>query len=346
MTVGGETSIGAGRDRSPVMADVARLAGVSHQTVSRVLNGHPHVSPDARDRVQHAIKQLGYRPNRAARALVTRESMSLGVVTVDTTHYGPARTLFGIESAARAAGYFVTLATLRTVSTYTMREALDYLINAAVDGIAVIAPVDTAVHAVHGLTSNVPLVMVEVSGPEEIPSVMVDQVLGARLAVRHLIELGHRTILHISGPPRWSEAEARVRGWREELGVAGLSARQVIEGDWTPQSGHDAAAKVLAQPDATAVFVGNDQMALGLIKALHEQGISVPQDLSVVGFDDLPESPFFIPGLTTIRQDFEAVGQRCMETLLALMRGGDKVTPAPVIPELIMRQSAAAPRSR
>ena len=345
MAVGGEVSVDGGRARSPVMADVARLAGVSHQTVSRVLNDHPHVSPDARERVQHAIAQLGYRPNRAARALVTRESMSLGVVTVDTTHFGPASTLFGIEGAARAAGYFVTLATLRTVNATTMREALDYLITAAVDGIAVIAPVDTAVHAVHGLTSNVPLVMVEVSGPEEIPSVMVDQVLGARLAVRHLIELGHRNILHVSGPPRWSEAEARIRGWREELGTAGLSARRVIEGDWSPQSGYDAAADVLAQTDATAVFAGNDQMALGLIKALHDRGLSVPADLSVVGFDDLPESPFFIPGLTTIRQDFEAVGQRCMETLLALMRGEGRVTPAPVIPELIVRQSAAAPRS-
>lgn len=295
--------------------------------------------------MRQAIAQLGYRPNRAARALVTRESMSLGVVTVDTTHYGPASTLFGIEGAARAAGYFVTLATLRTVNATTMREALDYLINAAVDGIAVIAPVDTAVHAVHGLTSHVPLVMVEVSGPKEIPSVMVDQVLGARLAVRHLIGLGHRTILHVSGPPRWSEAEARVRGWREELGAAGLSAPPVIEGDWTPQSGHDAAAKVLAQPDATAVFAGNDQMALGLIKALHEQGRTVPGDLSVVGFDDLPEAPFFIPALTTVRQDFEEVGQRCMETLLALMRGEAKPAPAPVVPELIVRESAAPPRS-
>jgi DNA-binding LacI/PurR family transcriptional regulator len=344
MAASGEVSVGGGRMRLPVMADVARLAGVSHQTVSRVLNGHPHVSSDARDRVQHAIAQLGYRPNRAARSLVTRESMSLGVVTVDTTHYGPASTLFGIEGAARAAGYLVTLATLRTVNATTMREALDYLFTAAVDGIAVIAPVDAAVHAIHGLTPHVPLVMVEVSGSEEIPSVTVDQVLGARLAVRHLIDLGHRTILHISGPPRWSEAEARVRGWREELGTAGLSARQVIEGDWSPQSGHRAAAAVLAQPDATAVFASNDQMALGLIKALHEHGLSVPADLSVVGFDDLPESPFFIPALTTVRQDFEAVGQRCMETLLALMRGEGTITPVPVIPELIVRESAAAPR--
>ena len=344
MTVGGEASIGAGRDRSPVMADVARLAGVSHKTVSRVLNGHPHVSPDARDRVQHAIAQLGYRPNRAARSLVTRESMSLGVITVDTTHYGPASTLFGIEGAARAAGYFVTLATLRTVNATTMREALDYLITAAVDGIAVIAPVDAAVHAIHGLTPHIPLVMVEVSGPEEIPSVMVDQVLGARLAVRHLIDLGHHTILHLSGPPRWSEAQARIRGWREELATAGLSAPHVIEGDWSPQSGHHAATAVLAHPHATAVFAGNDQMALGLIKALHEHGLTIPTDLSIVGFDDLPEAPFFIPALTTIRQDFEAVGQRCMETLLTLMRGEGTITPAPVIPELIVRESAAAPR--
>ena len=345
MAVGNGSSADGGRSRSPVMEDVARLAGVSHQTVSRVLNGLPHVSPEARERVQHAIAQLGYRRNRAARTLVTRESMSLGVVTVDTAHYGPTSTLFGIEGAARAAGYFVTLATLRTVNATTMREALDYLITAAVDGIAVIAPVDSAVHAVHGLTSNVPLVMVEVSGPEEIPSVTVDQVLGARLAVRHLIDLGHRNILHVSGPPRWSEAEARIHGWREELGAAGLPARRVIEGDWSPQSGYDAAAKVIAAKTATAVFAGNDQMALGLIKALHDGGLSVPDDLSVVGFDDLPEAPFFIPGLTTVRQDFEAVGQRCMETLLALIRGEGDIAPAPVIPELIVRRSAAAPRA-
>jgi DNA-binding LacI/PurR family transcriptional regulator len=247
MAIESEDPADGGRARWPVMADVARLAGVSHQTVSRVVNGHPHVSLAARGRVQHAIAQLGYRPNRAARALVTRESMTLGVITVDTTHYGPASTLFGIEDAARAAGYFLTLATLRTINSRTMRDTLDYLITAGVDGVAVIAPVDAAVRAVQGADSPIPLVMVEVSGPEEVPSVMVDQVLGARLAVRHLVELGHRHILHLSGPPHWSESDARIRGWREELGATGLAARAVIEGDWTAQSGYHAAAAVLAQ---------------------------------------------------------------------------------------------------
>jgi DNA-binding LacI/PurR family transcriptional regulator len=333
------------RARWPVMKDVARLAGVSHQTVSRVVNGSPHVSPAARGRVQNAIKQLGYRPNLAARALVTRESMTLGVITVDTTNHGPASMLFGIEAAARAAGYFVTIATLRTVNVRTMREALDYLVAAGVDGVAVIAPVEAAVRAVQGANAQIPLVMVEVSGPEEVPSVMVDQVLGARLAVRHLVGLGHRHILHVSGPPRWSEAEARVRGWREELDAAGLLAHTVIEGDWSAQSGYRAAEAVLARPEATAVFAGNDQMALGLLKGLHDRGRSVPGDVSIVGFDDLPDSGFFIPALTTVRQDFRVVGRRCMEMLLALIRG-ERVTAAePVAPELIVRQSTEAPRS-
>ena len=186
--------------RRPVMMDVARLAGVSHQTVSRVVNDHPSVSDDTRRRVETAIIQLGYRRNTAARALVTRRTSAIGIVSVHTAQYGPAHTIFGIEEAARRAGYFVNFASLREINRSAMRGALDHLTDAAVDGIVVIAPVRSAVEAVNGQQLDVPLVMVETSDRTDDLSVVVDQVAGARMATKHLLDLGHHTVFHLRGP--------------------------------------------------------------------------------------------------------------------------------------------------
>lgn len=320
------------RDRSPVMADVARLAGVSHQTVSRVLNGHPSVRPGTRARVETAIAQLGYRRNTAARALVTRQSRTFGVVSVDTSHYGPASTLFGIEQAAREAGYFVSFASVRHVDRTNMRVALDHLMSAGVDGIVVIAPIQAAVDAVHGLSASVPLVMLE-AGERASGNVVIDQVGGARLATRHLLDLGHRTVLHVRGPTDWLEAEARVRGWRDELAAAGRVAHEVLVGDWSPASGYAAGQRLAAMRDVTAVFVANDQMALGVMLALHEAGRAIPGNVSLVGFDDIPEAGFFLPPLTTVHQDFAEVGRRCIRRLLDLIygAGADSATAARLV---------------
>jgi DNA-binding LacI/PurR family transcriptional regulator len=327
--------------RRPVMADVARLAGVSHQTVSRVLNEHPSVSDETRRRVETAIVQLGYRRNTAARALVTRRTSTLGVVSVDTSQYGPAHTIFGIEEAARRAGYFINFASLREINRAAMRAALDHLTNASVDGIVVIAPVRAAVEAVNGQRLDVPSVMVETSDRTGDSSVIVDQVAGARMATRHLLALGHETVLHVRGAEEWVEADARARGWLAELMAARAPIPDVLTGDWSPASGYAAGLEIARHHrDITAVFAANDQMSLGIMRALHESGLSVPGDVSIVGFDDIPEAEYFHVPLTTVRQDFAEVGRRCIERLLALIEGRNAPIHTTIQPELILRGSS------
>jgi DNA-binding LacI/PurR family transcriptional regulator len=329
------------------MADVARLAGVSHQTVSRVLNAHPSVSEDARARVESAIAALGYRRNTAARALVTRSTRTLGVVTVDTAHYGPSSTLFAIEGAARAAGYFVNFVSVRQIDRQHMSEALEHLMHAGVDGLIAIAPLSAAVEALRGLGTDVPLVEVAATELYGEPGVAVDQRAGAWAATRHLLDLGHETVAHVAGPAGWLEAEERRQGWRSALSTAGREIAAELSGDWTPRSGYEAGrtlASQVARGEVTAAFVANDQMALGLIRAMREAGLSVPDDVSVVGFDDIPEAGYYLPPLTTLRQDFAEVGGRCIETLVARINGLD-VLPRPAIrPELVIRASTAPPR--
>jgi DNA-binding LacI/PurR family transcriptional regulator len=326
------------------MADVARLAGVSHQTVSRVINAHASVSPDTRRRVEAAIDLLGYRRNVAARALVTKESRTLGVVSVDTSHYGPSRTLFGVEAAARQAGYFVSFATLRHVDQTEMRAAVHHLLGANVDGIIVIAALSSALDAVAGVVSSVPLVSVASDELWTAETVCVDQEGGARRATRHLLDLGHETVFHVRGPDGWLDADARERGWRKELAAARAVAPTLLAGDWSPGSGLAAGRELASIPEATAVFVANDQMALGVVRALHEAGRRVPQDVSVVGFDDIPEAGFFLPPLTTVRQNFAELGRVCIDRLLGLIRDETPAVAEAVDTTLVVRESTAPAR--
>lgn len=331
------------------MADVARLAQVSHQTVSRVINAHPSVNPETRAKVEKAIQQLGYRRNTAARALVTRSTRTLGVVTTSTTHYGPASTLHEIERAARAAGYFVNFVSLREVDRPHMTEALDHLMAAGVDGLVAIVPLRSAVEALRGLSTDVPLVEVEATDVFAESAVVVDQRGGARAATRHLLALGHDTVAHLAGPPGWLEAEARIEGWRSVLVDAGREVRPQLVGDWSPGSGYEAGLQLAEQVrsrSVTAVFTGNDQMALGLMRALDEQHLAVPGDVSVVGFDDLPESAYFRPPLTTVRQDFGEVGRRCIASLLARIHGRPPLSLPAISPELKIRASSGPPPLR
>ena len=326
------------------MADVARLAGVSHQTVSRVLNAHPHVSPATRGRVEDAIAELGYRRNTAARALVTRSSRTIGVVSVDTAHFGPSSTLFAIEGAARAADYFVNFVSLRQVDRQSMQAAVDHLLDAGVDAVAVIAPLRSADEALQGVSAGVPLVEVAATHGAVDTGIGMDQVAGAAAGTRHLLELGHPGVLHLAGPPDWLEAAAREAGWRAALRQAGRPVRPPLVGDWSARSGHAAGAGVAAavgRGEVTAVFVANDQMALGLMHALAAEGVAVPRDVSVVGFDDVPEAAYFQPSLTTLRQDFAEVGRRCVEAILGRLAGRPPTTQPPVVPELLVRQSTA-----
>jgi DNA-binding LacI/PurR family transcriptional regulator len=299
------------------MADVAREAGVSHQTVSRVLNDHPNVRADTRARVEAAITRLGYRRNLVARALVTKRSRTLGVVSFDTTLYGPASTIYGIEQAARTAGYFVSIVSLKTIDANSVREAIDYLAEQGVDGVVVVAPQLTASRALESLPPGMPAVAVEGTQHEaDVSVVCIDQSEGAKFATRHLLELGHETVWHVSGPPDWLETEDRLQGWRAALTEAGRPVPEPLAGDWSPRAGYEAGKSLAAMDGVTAVFAGNDQMALGVLRALSELGVRVPEQMSVVGFDDIPESEFFSPPLTTVRQDFDAVGRHCIEVLL------------------------------
>ncbi|HEX5780705.1 MAG TPA: LacI family DNA-binding transcriptional regulator [Solirubrobacteraceae bacterium] len=328
------------RPRAVVMADVAKLAGVSLQTVSRVINDSPHVRDVTRERVQDAMRKLEYRPNPVARALVTGRSRTLGVVSFDTTLFGPASTLFGIERAAHDADYFVSIVSLRSLDRASVMSAVERLRAQGVDGILVIAPQESATQAILHLPQDVPVVAAEAGPDESVPLVAVDQVEGARLATRHLLELGHRTVWHISGPLDWLEAQDRVDGWRSTLEAAGASPPPVLIGDWSARSGHELGREL--GDDVTAVFVANDQMALGVLRSLHEAGRRIPADISVVGFDDIPEAEYFTPPLTTVRQNFNEMGRRSLLLLLEQIESGTRAPVRETVPpELIVRASTA-----
>jgi DNA-binding LacI/PurR family transcriptional regulator len=327
------------------MTDVAKLAGVSHQTVSRVLHDSPHVRGDTRERVLAAIRQLDYRPSSTARALVTGRSKTLGVVSFDTTMYGPASTLLGIERAAHDAGYGVSISSLRSLNRGTVLAAIQELRDQGVDGVAVIAPLQAGVDALRHVKPDFAVVAVEAGPDASIPVATVDQVAGAAAATRHLLNLGHKTVWHLAGPIDWKEADERIEGWSTVLRAAGAPVPEILRGDWTARSGYEVGQRLLEIPDVTAVLVGNDQMALGLLRRVHEAAREVPRDLSVVGFDDIPEAAYFTPPLTTVRQDFAELGRRCLHILLARIE--TEVTPARVVvaPELVVRESTgAAPR--
>ncbi|MFB6836334.1 LacI family DNA-binding transcriptional regulator [Streptomyces sp. NPDC056361] len=333
--------------RPPTMADVAREAGVSHQTVSRVLSGHPNVRAATRDQVTLAIERLGYRRNSAARALVTRRTRTLGVIAVNTALYGPASTLTGLEEAAREAGYLVSTVSLRTGEGQGLKDAIDHLAAWGVEGVVAITPQRSHVQALAELDAPFPVVTVEGGHQLDLPGVSLDQELGARMVTEHLLAAGHRTVWHVAGPEDWLESEARTAGWRAVLEENGIRPPRVLAGDWSPLSGYRAgqelAGLALARRGATpvtAVFVANDQMALGVLRALREGGIRTPGQVAVAGFDDIPEAEYFPPPLTTVRQDFAAIGRRSIGLLVDHIEGrARKAEHLLVQPQLIMRAS-------
>lgn len=335
---------GAERSRSVTIFDVARLAGVSHQTVSRVLNDLPNVRPATRERVENAIRQLRYVPSQAARALVTRRSRTLGLVATGLPDYGPSSVVLAVTESARAAGYAVITANLVDAAGPSLRSAAELLIRQNVEAIVLVAAERAALDAFDGGELGVPLVAVASEDRGRAARVTVDQYEGARAAVSHLLELGHRDIRHVGGPVGSMDAEERLRGWRDRLAEAGIAAPEPERGDWSPESGFRIGTHLLRGARPSAVFVSNDQMALGLLHALQAGGLRVPDDVSVVGFDDIPESAYFTPPLTTLRQDFAGLGRDAMVAVLQRIQDDRaEAIPPGRVPQLIVRGSTAAP---
>ena len=324
-----------------VMADVASKAGVSVMTVSRVLNDFPGVADETRRRVERAITTLGYQANTAARVLAGGRSGAIGVIAVESQQFGPSHTLYGIEAAARSSGQTLSFVTMGA-SGGDMAMTLDRLRASHVDGVIVVAPVRDVVEATTSIQSDLPVVVVGGDPIVGSPTVTIDQEEGARLATQHLLDLGHRTVYHVRGPQNWIDAAARVRGWSDTLRAAGVPRPKPLVGDWSAQKGSVAGSRLAHDPGVTAVFAANDQTALGVIRGLLDAGRRVPEDVSVVGFDDTPESAYFAPTLTTIRQDFNELGHHCVALLRDIMDGnagtGHVVVPA----HLVVRNSTSA----
>ena len=328
------------REESPRQAtifDVARLAGVSHQTVSRVLNDLPNVRPSTRVRVEEAITKLRYVPSPAARALVTRRSRTIGLIATGVPEFGPSSTQLFFNAAARDATWSVFTASMIDSEPASIRAVVEAFLRQNVEGIAVITSHQGIVDVVAGMDLVIPVVALEATPRSGITTVGADQYHGARRAVNHLASLGHRQITHLAGPADSVDSRERERGWRDELASQGLEARLIGRGDWSPSAGYRFGME--CDLDAlTAVFVSNDQMAVGLMHALADRGRSVPGDVSVVGFDDVPEAEHLSPPLTTVRQDFEQIGRDLLDSLLRRIAGEDS-TIAQSIPQLIERSS-------
>lgn len=331
------------------MADVARLAGVSGQTVSRVANGNSRVTPQTRRRVEDAMQRLGYRANIAARALATGRFGSIGVVTFNLTAVGNIRILESVIAGAQARGYSISLAVVDAPTEHEVQAAVRGLTDRAVDAVIVLEArvLDTPQLQ---LPAEVPVVIADSRSAHPHPTFGMDEAAGARAAVGHLLELGHRSVHHIAGPTGSNPAERRRAAWKRMLQRANRPVPEPMIGDWSPKSGYKCALQLLQDESVTAVFAANDQMAAGVLRAAAEVGRRVPDDLSVVGYDDLDTSPYLGPPLTSVRQDLGAVGSRCLDQVLAMIDSPDdaefRASASRLIrPELIVRESTAAPRT-
>lgn len=331
--------------RSPAMRDVASAASVSAQTVSRVLSGHPNVQEATRARVLAAVESLGYHRNNTARALVTGKSKTVGVVSLASSFYSRASLALGIEHAARQSGYTVNTATTATLDTSAVSEAINRLILQGVDGLIIAVPLLDVDDSLEALTRLKPTVTLDGSRTSAADVVAIDQTTAVRIATKHLLDLGHRTVWHVAGPEEWNDAASRVAGWRATLEEANREVPPVLHGDWSPESGYRSGLILAKKPEVTAVLVASDEMAFGLMRAMTELGRRVPEDVSVVGIDDIALAAYATPPLTTVSQSFEATGQRAFFHLLRQMQDPDTPQePELVTPRLIVRGTTAAAR--
>ena len=340
------------RTSRSTIRQVASEAGVSTQTVSRVINERPDVSVETRRRVQKVIEKIGYRPSALARSLIRQRSYTLGVVTAGLRHIGPSRTLSGITAAAADAGYALLLEELPRFDTDDTQPIFEALLSRHVDGVIWAVP-EVGVNRRwterlprHG---EIPIVYLAMEPKQNISVVSINNYLGARLAMGHLLEQGYRQIAHIAGPLDWWEARQRLAAWKDALSEAGMESpdTQFAEGNWSPASGAEAMEQLFHKsPHVEAVFVANDQMALSVLYVAFRHGRKVPQDLGVVGFDNIPESAYFLPSLTTVQQDQYNVGKVAVEEITRIIESGwqglEPVEPKSIMlsPTLVIRQSS------
>ena len=344
--------------RRSTIKEVAQAAGVSTQTVSRVINDRPDVSPETRQRVQDVIQHLGYQPSALARSLIQRRSYTLGVVTAGLKYIGPSRTLNGIAEKVEELGYSLLLKELPKFTANNIVPLIQSLLSRHVDGIIWAVPEvgDNRAWLEDQLPELfVPMVFITMAPRQNVSIVSVDNYLGGRLATSHLLEQGFRHIGHIAGPLDWWEARQRMNGWRDVLAEADAEVDQQYwtEGNWSTVSGSQAFEQLLKQyPQMDAIFVANDQMALSVMQIACRQGIRIPQDLGVVGFDNIPESAFFWPPLTTVQQDQHTVGCIAVSEIVQIIEANRKeksVTEPKLIllqPTLIVRESSMVVRER
>jgi DNA-binding LacI/PurR family transcriptional regulator len=335
-----------GARRRVSMADVARHAGVSAQTVSRVANGYEGVVEETRTLVLASMRELGYRPNSAARALKSGQFRTIGVIVFTLSTTGNMRTLEAIATSAAAAGYAITLIPVAVPTQSDVRGAFTRLGELAVDAVIVIMEVHLLDSSTVTLPPGVEVVVVDSDAGDRYAVVDTDQADGARQATEHLLDLGHGTVWHVAGPEASFAAERRAQAWRATLEAAGRPAPEVLRGDWSAESGYRAGLTLATEPTCTAVFAANDQMALGLYRAFAEKGLRVPEDVSVVGFDDYPEAASFSPPLTTVHQDFSEVGRRCVDRALHQLTAGEPDVGTTLVPtHLVVRASTSTPRA-
>jgi DNA-binding LacI/PurR family transcriptional regulator len=319
--------------------DVAKLAGVSHQTVSRVLNNHPSIRPETRARVEAAATQLNYHPSLAARALVTNRNSMLGFLVADSVLYGPAGMLNAMEKQARIANYYALTVAIDSSSPDSWAEGIEHLRRIGIEGLVCIAIRKEALELAVKSNRNIPIIAIDTEEVEGVTTIGIDNHFGAQMATQQLIDLGHKNILHISGPKDSIEANARLEGYTAAMKQSKLKPL-VLQGDWSIATGFRLGVDLnLSLNNVTAIFTANDNLALGLLKAMRLKGVDVPNDLSVIGFDDVPEAPYVSPPLTTVLQDFNRLGEAAMELLIFKLAGLKPAKYLALKPILINRES-------
>jgi LacI family transcriptional regulator len=323
------------------MVDVARRAGVSQKTVSRVVNNAPHVRPDVRERVNQAIEELGYLPNVAARALASQRTHTIGVLAAGAAMLGPARRLYSLEQAARQHGYTLTVTSLTDLSASCVAKGLRGLLARGVEGLVIEVPthlVEVDALQLGGrpvVTSAGPI-----AGIENQTVIDIDQAGICRQLTEYLLSLSHETVWHVAGPHDWDAAAERRTGWQSALESAGRRVPPVLVGDWSARSGYEHGRTLAARDDVTAVFAANDHMAMGLLRAFGEAGRHIPRDVSIAGYDDVPEAEFQMVPLTTVAIDSDTAAERILSELVHMIELGRPTTDSVALAaRLVVRRS-------